>query len=1038
MSTETGPGFPEIPGYTLESILGRGSMATVYRARQEGMNRLVAVKVLEETVCDNEKVLGRLMREARIAARFNHSHIVRALDAGTLEHTCYFVMELVEGQNIRDVLEADGPMPESQIVELAIQMGEALLELHRDHVVHRDIKPANILLDEDGQALLADLGLAKLEFDSSMTSQNHAVGTPAYMSPEQAKNPEQVDTRTDLFSLGATLFHMATGDSPFSGDSVGAVITKILYEDPPHLSESHPHLSSGFADIVERLLCKDRENRYQTPAELLRDLRAVKRGLAPRPRLKKPKRAALKGRGVLVGSVLLMAVIAYLGLSTNDDEQTTNPPSVAGGKPRAKDRETAKVLKESDVDEVMTRVFLGPRSRLQVGDLDGAERLLATECEDQLSRELNSTLTDLPRWVRIQFENENLKIKNAIEGQRRKREEALLSVALAHFRSLVEGRQENQPYLSRGDLQDFLLAEPMADEGHPMDPEVVSKARSTVIDEVLAFWRHDFDRQMETAKTNLSLNEFSKVEAALDALKKRLPIHLGSGYVTRIKSLEARLARQHREMHRLLTSFLQSADMLAPLGSPEIRQREFTALISRFVQLNELIGRAELEGDGLHQQFMLVGSVLKEARSWTEKTLDELLEKPIDEDRVLQLRSGKTWKRFQVDSIVDGLITIHLGKQDRMIEIPAAQLSVRTLIDLAEPEPGLNQLRTIAWFHYCDVELAQAERVLSSLPADDPFRQFLASRLKGAWREVAQVDSPEGKEAFRIWRESLTAYRNSDWQGVLKTARALTSSRDLKKSAWYVRNRLSIRRILEECRSRASLAGVLESVHGEVEIVSVEKSLVHIAWNFDDEEQAEDFLLPPHMRWAKGCLKSTRTLENKGMSPLALEALKLFLPMNLDGSSWELEITYHTSSRWRESPRYFLLSVFGHHIGYLSRLGRRHLLHLPLHGLEKKMMEFEEYGRSTMWSGRLSGFAAAFGPGSKARGLLLEPGKTYVLRLSCDVDSGMVTLTINGRTVLARKGVFETKVGESLAIRIPMPHVIDSIHVTTALTVDKG
>ncbi len=256
-------GFPRIPGYVLEPILGQGSMATVYRARQEGMGRVVAIKVLRQDVLDNDKILKRLLREARLAARFNHPRLVRALDAGIHEGSCYFVMELIEGRSLRQIVESEGPLGEEHALVLMSHVADALSALHREHVIHRDVKPANVLVDGEGQALLADLGLAKIEFDATMTSQNRAVGTPAYMAPEQARGPDSVDGRADLFSLGATFYYLLAGSSPFEGESVGAVITKILYHDPPGIRGLRRDVSRSLGSVIVKLLRKNREERYQ-------------------------------------------------------------------------------------------------------------------------------------------------------------------------------------------------------------------------------------------------------------------------------------------------------------------------------------------------------------------------------------------------------------------------------------------------------------------------------------------------------------------------------------------------------------------------------------------------------------------------------------------------------------------------------------------------------------------------------------------------------------------------------------------------------
>jgi serine/threonine-protein kinase len=274
----------QIPGYELLEKLGRGGMGTVYKARQLSMNRLVAVKILHPRLAANPEFIQRFQREAHLAARLSHNNIIQAIDVGSAGTTHYFVMELVEGKTIRDELDTGKIYEEREAVEIILQIAQALAHANRRGLVHRDVKPANIVLTPDGLAKLADLGLAR-EADDAVQSRKErglAFGTPHYISPEQIEGREDIDARSDLYSLGATLYHMVTGQPPFPGKDPDNVFRGHLFREltpPDHLNEK---LSSGLGEVTEFLLAKDRRQRYQTADDLIIDLECLLAGEPPR------------------------------------------------------------------------------------------------------------------------------------------------------------------------------------------------------------------------------------------------------------------------------------------------------------------------------------------------------------------------------------------------------------------------------------------------------------------------------------------------------------------------------------------------------------------------------------------------------------------------------------------------------------------------------------------------------------------------------------------------------------------------------------
>ncbi|MEW4571054.1 serine/threonine-protein kinase [Tautonia sp. JC769] len=275
----------EIPGYQLLEKLGKGSMGIVYKAKQTSVDRVVAVKVLLDVLARNKEFIRRFQREATIAARLNHPNIVNAIDAGEVNGLHFFVMEFVEGTTIKDVIEGGHIYDEPEALRVVLAVAEAMKHAHERGLIHRDIKPENIILTKDGNVKLADLGLARLTADEkqAVAEAGMAIGTPYYISPEQVRGATDVDIRSDIYNLGATLYHMVTGRPPFPGDDPTEVMKKhvdksITLTPPDHLNT---RLSSGLGEVVETMMARNRENRYRDPGDVIIDLKALIEGKRP-------------------------------------------------------------------------------------------------------------------------------------------------------------------------------------------------------------------------------------------------------------------------------------------------------------------------------------------------------------------------------------------------------------------------------------------------------------------------------------------------------------------------------------------------------------------------------------------------------------------------------------------------------------------------------------------------------------------------------------------------------------------------------------
>lgn len=279
----------QIPGYQLLGQLGKGAMATVYKARQISLDRIVAIKVLPRKMSDNAEFVDRFYKEGKAAARLSHNNIVQAIDVGSSpEGYHFFVMEYLEGKSLYDIMvpppQGDGrSFSEAEALDVTIQMADALAHAHVRGLIHRDVKPKNIMLTDAGMAKLTDLGLARATDDkhAAESEAGKAYGTPYYISPEQIRGDVDIDFRADVYSLGATMYHLVTGRPPYEGDTPSAVMHKHLKQPlvpPDHINTA---LSAGVGEIIEVAMAKNRDERYARTEDMLDDLRLVRSGQPP-------------------------------------------------------------------------------------------------------------------------------------------------------------------------------------------------------------------------------------------------------------------------------------------------------------------------------------------------------------------------------------------------------------------------------------------------------------------------------------------------------------------------------------------------------------------------------------------------------------------------------------------------------------------------------------------------------------------------------------------------------------------------------------
>jgi serine/threonine-protein kinase len=313
-ATATGgdPQVQQVGRYLIKQRLGRGGMATVYRAHDPSIGRDVAIKFLHASLCEDDECRTRFLRESRAAGGLSHPNIVVVHDVGEIENRPYMAMELIEGAPLSDTLDQHKTLPVRDAVIIGLQLARALEYAHSRGIVHRDIKPGNIMLLKGSQTIkVADFGIAHMDDgrDDQRTQIGAVLGTPQYMSPEQARG-EKLDGRSDLFSAGIVLYQMLSGERPFRGDSLVAIATRIANEAPPPLAAKRPDVPASLRRVVDRCLAKQPAQRYQSGKELADALTKVLAELDEAAREKdKPRIVPLRVKWALMMGLIVAVVM---------------------------------------------------------------------------------------------------------------------------------------------------------------------------------------------------------------------------------------------------------------------------------------------------------------------------------------------------------------------------------------------------------------------------------------------------------------------------------------------------------------------------------------------------------------------------------------------------------------------------------------------------------------------------------------------------------------------------------------------------------
>lgn len=392
----------EIGHCTIQRKLGQGGMGAVYLAHHSGLNRSVAIKVLPGDLASSPEYKERFFREARLAARLEHPNVVQVHDVGEEKGIHYISMQFIEGKSLDAILKERKKLSVNEALSITKRVAVALSAAAKLGIVHRDIKPHNILISKDGLVKVADFGLAKDEDSNRSISEPGVVmGTPYYMSPEQAKG-EKVDHRGDIYSLGATLYHMLTGKRLFDGGSPVSIVMKQATEDPVPARELEPGLPEPVAALINRMLAKDPAKRFATADELVRALDALKQpGISaaqpaaqPLPPKRKAAMVALPIAGILLIGITVGLLLGRGGKPTappppmkpqeKSTAKTDKPAESAPAKPSAKPAVPDAITKPESASKPPELEPVKTRERILAKMKDSIERRYTDEVMTQV------------------------------------------------------------------------------------------------------------------------------------------------------------------------------------------------------------------------------------------------------------------------------------------------------------------------------------------------------------------------------------------------------------------------------------------------------------------------------------------------------------------------------------------------------------------------------------------------------------------------------------------------------------------------------
>ncbi len=972
MSTPGTEPFPEVPGFILEAEIGRGTSARVFRARQQALDRPVALKVITTLGDEGKKRALRLFREARLAGALDHPGIVRGIDAGDSGELCWFAMELVEGRTLQSILDDRGPLPWQKAISIGLELLDALGHAHRRGIIHRDLKPSNILIGTDGHARLLDLGLARRDAEPKLTHEGATVGTPKFMAPEQARQPTAVDARADIFSMGAVLYRAIGGVAPFEGETVAAVLTRLFYDDPIPLTALRPETPPAVSLVVGKALEKKPEHRFPDATALSVALREAAR-MTERPA--SPARRIAAGLAIVAAACALI-IVAWIRMHEQESPQPP-PPS-----PRPESRVTVPLVAEfilprhpelSPLDRALRAAAAAEQATPSAAldhDFEAAVAPLRADlrsaaaafvsnirrvaltsgvatARDHLRQMRDRMVSDLQLDDGVTLPVSIARILDAVVKECQSRFEADLEKEQADVASDIE--TELQELTSRPEAHGWTLREQDARvkavlgsralliDGRRLD--AVLARRDAVLKRLAEIPAEAAERGLQRAKGLIDQGKFRAARTLLESFTSAESDALAPGASVQaaqmLAGVDAAEARWTAALDALPALLLRGND--ARLDAAARRQR----LERLRVQTTALSSGAD-EVSGGAERLGIVRELLATAEA-AARVRDDLLERlgaapPPAVGLPIRLCSGVT---------LDGRIVV--GREGSKVALRTAAERSRELRDVEDIAPvGLSAILALYGHEPAPMPLALLEHWdrlddhalarLQKLPPSAT-RDWLLDAVEASMQaHLASFETEEERNAYRLLLQANRRAGEGAHAKVREIGQSILSNPKLTGSAFMLRHRAELEKLVQHAAKEEARSARLRPFGKAAEIRDRKRGVVRLSWTFGVGQPADGLLRPAgSMLTAAGLVWPGKRADPASLPEVA-PALQLSLPPGV--ANYPFTLTADVV-RDREQPLQFTAISYGDLaflcIGQLRDVGA--FGGVRLHGLERDLLQ---------------------------------------------------------------------------------------------------
>ena len=714
-----------IGGFEVLEKLGQGGMGAVFKARQISMDRIVALKILPPKLAANGEYIQRFIREAQSAAKLNHPNIVQGHDVGEANGYYYFAMEFVDGTTAKEMLRQQGRLDEKTALSIVGGVARGLDHAHKHGVIHRDIKPDNIMVTREGVVKLADLGLARsTEKPDTMTLEGKALGTPYYMAPEQIRGHAELDTRTDIYALGASLYHMVTGTFAYDGPNAGAIMAQHITEPVPSARAKCPDISRATDALIQHMMAKDPADRPQTPADLIaaiRDALAGKAHLHAKPATGQQAAvggsqvpAATGSRAPLFACLVIVGLVGVIGGLVAVIRPGRKPPDTAihpiTSSPTHPSSDASPGSSDSSAQP--------PTPTTQPPSSDAALTALRTQLEAHVARDqFGEALSRIESFVKDNpaGADEGRKLASDVLAKARQRYGTLAAAAdtATKARQFDKAREALKPV-------DAFGIPALADQAKTKLDEVDSREKSA---EAWAKWD-------EVKTASAALADVGKFDEALAALQKGKEIALPNIAALIAEQTTSIGAAKRKTSEAAAAAYAKESDKLWAL----FKERKYPEAETLLADLPRTLPQV---------------ANLREAIQADQEALALLKEFWTAVERGVTARKGKFLsvggRGGNVDSVKDGQVTLKAGA--RQYVQPLLGLDARQAAAIADLKDDERGYVAKAVFLIAEGEkLDDAEKALAIVGNPPAYKSRLDRLLRSA-RAQAEAREAEAREA---------------------------------------------------------------------------------------------------------------------------------------------------------------------------------------------------------------------------------------------------------------------------------------------------